>query len=69
MLYVISPRSGWEETFYDKESALKRASSIIENDEEGLVSLHGYRNPEDLIDERYSSIEEMYKDLEKMEGR
>lgn len=69
MLYIINPRSGWEETFHNKESALKRAVLIIENDEEGLVSLHGYRNPDELIQERYSSIEEMYEDLEDYEQK
>lgn len=69
MLFIINPRSGWEETFYNKESALKRAVLIIENDEEGLVSLHGYRNPDELIQERYSSIEEMYEDLEDYEQK
>lgn len=69
MLYIISPRSGWEEIFYNQDAALKRATLIVENDEEGLVSLHGYRNPDELVQERYSSMEEMYKDLEEYEQK
>lgn len=63
MYYVISPFSGWEENFDNRESAIERANQIISNDEEGVVSELGYKSPDKLIDERWDSSEEMYESL------
>jgi len=64
MRYVINPVSGWEENFNNKEDAINRAQEIINKDESEIASVHGYKNPETLIDERWESIEEMYEILE-----
>ena len=61
MHYIIRPMTGWQETFATKEAALKRAAEIIENDEERLRSLHNYQKPEDLVEEAWDSLNEMYQ--------
>lgn len=61
MHYVIRPMTGWEENFADKEAALKRAAEIIRNDEEGMRTRQNYKKPEELIEEAWDSIEEMYQ--------
>ena len=63
MRYIINPFTGWEEEFSDKESAEKRATEIISNNEEQISSVHGYKKPIDLIDERWDNLEEMYASL------
>ena len=61
MHYIIRPVTGWQETFATKEAALKRAAEIIRNDEEQLRSLHNYHEPEDLVEEAWDSLNEMYQ--------
>ena len=53
--------ANWQETFATKEAALKRAAEIIRNDEERLRSLHNYQKPEDLVEEAWDSLNEMYQ--------
>lgn len=63
MKYFIAPWSGWEEEFQSKEEALARAKFLIQSDESRLATLHGYKKPEHLIDERWDSFDEMYESL------
>lgn len=63
MHYVIKPMIGWEENFKDEQQALKRATEIISNDEEGMRTRQNYKKPEELIEEAWDSIEEMYQSM------
>ena len=63
MKYIIAPWSGWSEEFFSKEEAFSKAEFYLSTDEEGLRTVHGYKNPCSLVDERWDSVEEMYSSL------
>lgn len=63
MYYVIRPMTGWEEGFSNKEAALERAIEIINSDEGGIQTIHNYEKPEQLVQEIWESLDEMYQAL------
>ena len=63
MHYIIKPMTGWEENFKDEQQALKRATEIINNDEERMRTLHNYKEPKELVQEVWDSLDEMHQAL------
>ena len=50
--FFIAPWSGWEEEFSTWQEAIAKAQKYIKEDFEQLRSVHGYKQPEHLIDTR-----------------
>jgi len=73
MRYFISPFSGLEMELSTIEEAMTIALDMIQNPRkyvnkvEQILAIRSYRkNPGMLIDYRYSSLEEMYQDIDKL---
>ncbi|MFM7370132.1 MAG: hypothetical protein ACKO2Z_20550 [Sphaerospermopsis kisseleviana] len=63
MHYIIKPFTGWEENFRNKTDAQKRATEIINKDEQQIRTVHNYKKPEQLVEEVWDSLEEMYQSI------